>query len=305
MPNGWIFNPPPGWPPAPPGFVPPPGWRPDPSWPPAPEDWAFWIPDPRGTQEQAIGPFPQPDKPSWRESSARRKAERDASKAARQAAKTQAKREQSQRRALAVAQAEHQRREQARIAEHTQVAGLARIVRAIASGSWSATFGLMLKPGESALWGGAGQLVEPRTTRGHYEGRSQGVSLHITKGVHYRVGASQGTYVPGTDQQTTIDNGEIVVTTTRVVFRGSRMTREWSYSKMINVPYTTDRALLMPVSNRQKISGLTGYDEDFTVYLIAALAIHDRGAADVAAELEAEAARLAVAEPVPQIAAAE
>lgn len=42
---GLRFNPPPGWPPAPPGFVPPPGWQPDPSWPPAPEGWQFWVPD--------------------------------------------------------------------------------------------------------------------------------------------------------------------------------------------------------------------------------------------------------------------
>jgi RDD family len=39
----WRFNPAPGWPPAPPGFVPPPGWRPDPSWPPAPPGWRFWV----------------------------------------------------------------------------------------------------------------------------------------------------------------------------------------------------------------------------------------------------------------------
>lgn len=39
------FNPPPGWPPAPAGFVPPAGWRPDPSWPPAPAGWPFWVED--------------------------------------------------------------------------------------------------------------------------------------------------------------------------------------------------------------------------------------------------------------------
>ncbi|MDQ1747956.1 MAG: hypothetical protein QOD07_2219, partial [Frankiaceae bacterium] len=38
------FNPPPGWPAPPPGWVPPPGWQPDPAWPPAPPDWQFWVP---------------------------------------------------------------------------------------------------------------------------------------------------------------------------------------------------------------------------------------------------------------------
>jgi hypothetical protein len=41
----WRFNPPPGWPPTPPGFVPPAGWRPDPSWPFAPPGWQWWVPN--------------------------------------------------------------------------------------------------------------------------------------------------------------------------------------------------------------------------------------------------------------------
>jgi hypothetical protein len=37
------FNPPPGWPTPPEGFVPEPGWQPDPSWPAAPPGWQFWV----------------------------------------------------------------------------------------------------------------------------------------------------------------------------------------------------------------------------------------------------------------------
>lgn len=40
-----VFNPPPGWPPAPPGWKPPKGWAPDPSWPEPPTDWQLWLPD--------------------------------------------------------------------------------------------------------------------------------------------------------------------------------------------------------------------------------------------------------------------
>ncbi|WP_375341842.1 DUF4041 domain-containing protein [Luteolibacter soli] len=39
-----IFNPPPGWPKPPTGWVPPRGWTPDPSWPAPPENWQLWIP---------------------------------------------------------------------------------------------------------------------------------------------------------------------------------------------------------------------------------------------------------------------
>ena len=42
---GLRFNPAPGWPPPPPGFVPPPHWQPDPSWPPAPPGWQIWVDD--------------------------------------------------------------------------------------------------------------------------------------------------------------------------------------------------------------------------------------------------------------------
>ena len=37
------FNPPPNWPPSPPGWMPPPGWQPDPSWPPPPPGWQLWT----------------------------------------------------------------------------------------------------------------------------------------------------------------------------------------------------------------------------------------------------------------------
>jgi RsiW-degrading membrane proteinase PrsW (M82 family) len=42
--TGWAFNPPPGWPSPPAGWVPPQGWQPDPSWPAAPAGWNFWVP---------------------------------------------------------------------------------------------------------------------------------------------------------------------------------------------------------------------------------------------------------------------
>lgn len=42
--RGIVFNPPPGWPNPPAGWVPPKGWTPDPSWPPPPEGWQLWLP---------------------------------------------------------------------------------------------------------------------------------------------------------------------------------------------------------------------------------------------------------------------
>lgn len=39
-----IFNPPPGWPPAPSGWKPPAGWTPPESWASPPEGWQLWLP---------------------------------------------------------------------------------------------------------------------------------------------------------------------------------------------------------------------------------------------------------------------
>jgi uncharacterized small protein (DUF1192 family) len=41
--KGLIFNPPPGWPRPPVGWVPPKGWSPDPTWPAPPPGWQLWI----------------------------------------------------------------------------------------------------------------------------------------------------------------------------------------------------------------------------------------------------------------------
>lgn len=38
-----VFNPPPGWPKPPDGWVPPMGWSPDPAWPDPPEGWQLWL----------------------------------------------------------------------------------------------------------------------------------------------------------------------------------------------------------------------------------------------------------------------
>ncbi|MGV8082786.1 MAG: DUF4041 domain-containing protein [Coriobacteriia bacterium] len=46
-----VFNPPPGWPKPPEGWVPPKGWSPDPAWPDPPQDWQLWLSAGSGTEE--------------------------------------------------------------------------------------------------------------------------------------------------------------------------------------------------------------------------------------------------------------
>src|ERR1700682_5764264 len=101
-----------------------------------------------------------------------------------------------------------------------------------------AGLGLALKKGESAfqvLEGSA--LIEPRRLPGHWEGRSQGFSFKVAKGVRYRVGTSKGHYVQGDEVPTPIDTGTLTITDQRVVFQGTKATREWAFSKLLGVQH--------------------------------------------------------------------
>ncbi|BBX24425.1 hypothetical protein MTER_38360 [Mycolicibacter terrae] len=57
------FNPPPNWPPAPPGWAPDADWAPDPTWPPPPPGWQLWVDD-FGQGAAAPVPYP-PYGPPW------------------------------------------------------------------------------------------------------------------------------------------------------------------------------------------------------------------------------------------------
>jgi hypothetical protein len=60
---GYRLNPPPGWPPAPEGFVPPAGWQPDPAWPAPPPGWQLWLPDDVPPSPSPATPSPSPATP--------------------------------------------------------------------------------------------------------------------------------------------------------------------------------------------------------------------------------------------------
>lgn len=105
-------------------------------------------------------------------------------------------------------------------------------------------------------------LVEPRKGPGHWDGRSQGVSVHVpgTRSMRYRIGASHGTFVQGVEKPTGIDIGAFTLTTSRAVFAGSKQTREWAWAKLISVTHASDANwTMLSVSNRQKTSGIA-YD---------------------------------------------
>ena len=124
-----------------------------------------------------------------------------------------------------------------------------------------ASAGLVMKKGEHLV--GTVQpagLVEVRRARGHVVGASSGVSVRVAKGVRLRAGAACGHYVPGDEQETQIDTGSAAITNQRIVFSGSRQTREWKFENLTGRQLTGNRQMSwieLPVTNRQKTSALS------------------------------------------------
>jgi hypothetical protein len=134
----------------------------------------------------------------------------------------------------------------------------ADLVRTARTYKGSTSSDLMLKTGEAVFLEVTGaSLVEARAGKGHYQGRSQGVSIPVGsiggRAVRYRVGASKGHYVQSAPVAMAIDTGTVYITNRRVIFQGTKQTRECDFAKLIGFQHD-DRmgSTTFSVSNRQK-----------------------------------------------------
>jgi hypothetical protein len=202
-------------------------------------------------------------------------------------------------------QKEVERREQAQADVRAAVVRL--IALAQGEGGTDPEWPLLMGSGERlfSTIQGCG-LYEPRRGAGHWEGRSAGVSVPTgIMGIRVRLGKSAGTYVQGTEAPTVIDSGNASITSERVVFQGSKYTREWEYSKLIGIVHDAERpATAIQVANRQKTSGIvypgvTSW-EPVRLALTVAVAVFRGEAAETIKELQDELAQLdASAQPNP------
>lgn len=136
--------------------------------------------------------------------------------------------------------------------------GYAQMVEMAMSFPGAASAEIMLAAGEGLFYKVTGcSLVEERRGAGHYAGHSAGVSVPIGsfggRPVRYRVGANKGHYVAGTPAPTAIDTGTIFITNKRVIFQGTKQTRECAFAKLIGFQHDdADGSTTFSVSNRQK-----------------------------------------------------
>jgi len=113
------------------------------------------------------------------------------------------------------------------------------------------------KKGEIILWEGIGQLHETGRTPGRYVGTSQGFSIPLVGGIRYRVGAQRGTFIAGDEVQVPKENGQVLLTTQRLLFNGQMNTKEWAFTKWNGAATTNDESdYIFHVSNREKTSGI-------------------------------------------------
>src|SRR4051794_33865208 len=99
-------------------------------------------------------------------------------------------------------------------------------------------------------------LVEPRRRPERWSSGYTGFSFRLARGLRYR-GTAGAKKEPGEEAPAAVDTGTAAFTDRRVVFVGSRRTREWAFGKLLGyhndgrVPLT-----LFHVANREKVSGL-------------------------------------------------
>ena len=154
---------------------------------------------------------------------------------------------------------------------------------------------LQLAPGErvfSVLE--RASLVEPRNLPERWAVGYTGFSFRLARGVRYRGALDGGKKQPGEELPTAVDTGMVTITDRRVVFHGSRRTREWAFANLAGyhndgrVPVT-----LFNLSNREKVSGLL-YDraqaDDVHFRLALALSHHEGNVADFVNHIERQLA---------------
>lgn len=94
------------------------------------------------------------------------------------------------------------------------------------------TTDIILKRGEVCHYEVICGLIEERT-KTRYEGKSNGISIRLTKGVYYRIGKNKGEKIIDT-YSTVTDKGYLYITNKRVIFVGGKKNVTYPINKIVN-----------------------------------------------------------------------
>jgi hypothetical protein len=149
---------------------------------------------------------------------------------------------------------------------------------------------LVNEAGEIVLFSTPAIFHETRRGPSQFVGGSSGVSIPVAAGIRFRVGAMRGTSIPGENAQADLDQGNVIVTTTRILFVGPMYTKEWEFSKLLGASTLNDESdYIFNVSNRQKTSGVrveVDRGKEFNRVLALAITAAEAGVGAVLAELK-------------------
>ena len=105
-------------------------------------------------------------------------------------------------------------------------------------------------------------LIEARRGTRVTTRRTDAFTVALAKGFYYTAAGGKSVSPEPDDELRTIDSGRVTFTNQRVVFVGSKQTREWDFSKLLGWDEGPGGQLTIAVSNRQKVSGVQMTDRN-------------------------------------------
>lgn len=189
---------------------------------------------------------------------------------------------------------------------HQRLLGFLETVREIEHAGLAASLiphetGILLEPDELAIADITRVgLIETTRQPTSYDGGYGGLSFPVLGGLRLEAGRQRGRLVRGDESLEVIDTGRAVVTSTRVLFIGSRRTAEWRYRNLIVVSHHPENFTVFASSDRALNSGIAYAAEaameiQFRVEL--GLAVATAGLARLAQAIEADIERSVVHRP--------
>ena len=141
-----------------------------------------------------------------------------------------------------------------------QVAALDKFARQAGPGE-DARF--PLKPGEVVVYEmEEASLAETRRGPRVSYRQLDAFTFRFAPGFYYTTAGGKSVSQESGEEMKDIDEGHATFTNKRVVFAGNKHTREWDFAKLLGWNEGAGGYILMAVSNRQKVSGVSGGPHD-------------------------------------------
>jgi hypothetical protein len=116
---------------------------------------------------------------------------------------------------------------------------------------------IVVKQGEKVHFVCNAQLIEERVLRRETVGGSQGVSIHLMKGLTYRVGAYRGTSVP-VRGPVIVSEGMLCVTSDRLAFAGTKKSFSIEFGSLLTAQVAPQGLMIAPRTGTTRMLAFVG-----------------------------------------------